>query len=103
MEYTQRVTQIKLIFCSITHTHTCLYIKFSKYDVMIKQISSQYSFPSNKITETVTHVIKMLFIQILIDNANAMECISLFCTHIKDQNEIFFHFLVQISNILEKA
>jgi competence transcription factor ComK len=70
---------------------------------MIKQISSQYSFPTNKITEAVNHVIKMLFIQILFDNTNAMECIWLFCTHTKDQNEIFFHFLVQISNILGKA
>jgi polyferredoxin len=75
MEYTQRVTQIEHIFCSITHTRACLYIKFSKYDIMIKQISSQYSFPSNKITEAMNHVIKMLFIQILFDNTNAMECI----------------------------
>jgi hypothetical protein len=40
---------------------------------MIKQISSQYSFPSNKITEAVNPVIKMLFIQILVDNTNAMQ------------------------------
>jgi hypothetical protein len=67
------------------------------------KLVNQYSFPTNMITETVTHVNKMLFIHILIDNTIAMECISLFCTQIKDQNEIFFHFLSQISNIFEKV
>jgi hypothetical protein len=37
--------------------------------------NSFHSSPSNKITEAMTHVIKMLFIQILVDNTNAMECI----------------------------
>jgi hypothetical protein len=42
------------------------------------KLVNQYSFhssPSNNITEAVNHVIKMLFIQILFDNTNAMECI----------------------------
>ena len=98
---------------SLLHTQACLYINFSKYAIMKNQMHirvchihyklvNKYYFPFNKNTERVSHVTKTLFIQILIDNTNAMECIWFFCKHMKGQNEIFFHFLVQSSNILEK-
>jgi hypothetical protein len=69
--------------CWLPHSLYCFYfvgcsqLVYERYITKKKKKKNQFSFPSNKITGigTMTHVIKILFIQILIDNTNAIKCI----------------------------